>query len=134
MKQILVPLIFAPLLTGCVAPAQAGPTRIITTSVIPSQQECREFTQNTIVNNQIIINNGTACLYPDGVWRVVSSGNAPQVNYTPQQIVRYDVMETPIVYRSYPVRRPAYFGHDRHDNRGWNNHRPQQQWNRGRRD
>lgn len=38
----------------------------------PPQAYCREYTTNVLVNGQPVETYGTACLQPDGRWRIVS--------------------------------------------------------------
>ena len=46
-----------------VQPVPGGP--------LASNQQCREYQSTAVVNGQAVPSYGTACLQPDGSWRIV---------------------------------------------------------------
>lgn len=80
------------------------------TSAQPIQQ-CRDFTKTTTYVNRTVSEQGTACLYPDGLWHVVTADGAPvleqQVHYVVEQPDYFYTVRRPLpVY--YPVPRYNY--------------------------
>lgn len=77
-----------------------------------AQPYCREFTKDIIVAGRVQQGYGTACLQPDGAWKVVNEVRPdPVANATP----RYDrerviyKQPAPVVYESYYTYLRTYY-------------------------
>lgn len=77
---------------------------------------CREFTKEIKVGNQIQEGYGTACMQPDGSWKVVS--DVPRVEYNEPKRVEYVVREQ----RHYVSPRISFVKFF-NDNKRYNKHR-----------
>lgn len=52
-------------------PAYYGPPQTLPGGPLVSQTHCREYQSTSVVNGQTVASYGTACLQPDGSWRMV---------------------------------------------------------------
>lgn len=82
---------------------------------------CREYTRTVTIGNRREEAYGTACLQPDGQWRIVNEGSMRPVsydNFVTQNRTVYVDRPTQIVYRDRTPTRVYFFGsprrHDRH--------------------
>ena len=68
---------------------------------------CRAYTRQVVQNGRWETAYGTACLYTDGIWRIVAENTARQSQYQPQYYVRQSrQLYSPDRY---------YYNYDRYD-------------------
>lgn len=48
-----------------------APPQVLPGGPLASNQQCREYQSTAVVNGQAVPSYGTACLQPDGSWRIV---------------------------------------------------------------
>jgi hypothetical protein len=75
----------------------------------PTQQQCREYTATATIDGRPQETVGTACLDPDGTWRIVDAEHPPGTNTQPQSyaaVPAYPVYPYPYYY-PYPYWGPA---------------------------
>lgn len=51
--------------------APPAPPPVVTVYNVPTESYCREFSQTVRIGDQIRESYGTACLQPDGSWRII---------------------------------------------------------------
>lgn len=73
---------------------------------------CREYQRSATIGGTVQQMYGTACMQPDGSWRIASpESGAPEegvsyqvANIEPQPVI----VQQPVVYQSYPAYEPVY--------------------------
>ncbi len=71
-------------------------------SVHASDDYCREYQRRVTIGGKVQDSYGTACLQPDGSWKIVGEGEARVVGSVAPQPV-YEEQEDVIVYEEEPV-------------------------------
>jgi hypothetical protein len=64
------PVVYAPPPVAYVAPPAPPPA--MAPSAAPASQDCREYRSQTMIDGRPQPTVGTACLQPDGSWRIVN--------------------------------------------------------------
>jgi hypothetical protein len=65
------PVVYAPPPPAYYAPPAAAPAYYAPPATAPAGQHCREYQSTAVINGQPEQTVGTACLQPDGTWRIV---------------------------------------------------------------
>ncbi len=96
---------------------------------------CREYTRTVTIGNRREEAYGTACLQPDGQWRIVSEGSMRPVsydNYVETNRTVYVQQPTQVIYRDRTPTRVFFFGTPRrYDNhRHYNRYDRHDRWDR----
>jgi hypothetical protein len=111
MRTKLIPLLGLALATSCTVIQPAPPAAVaVPTAAAEPQQTCREYSATAMVNGVAQETVGTACLQPDGRWKIVDSDAASAGTAAPQVAAAYPAYPYyyPPYYYPYPY--PAYWG------------------------
>jgi hypothetical protein len=112
MRPILLSLagLAAVTATACTTVVPPAP-QVVTAAPVSAKpsQYCREYTSNATVDGRPQETVGTACLGPDGTWRIVDAENSP--SSLAQSPVTTDVPQTyagapAVAYPAYPYAYP----------------------------
>jgi hypothetical protein len=114
MRTKLLPLLGLTLATSCTVVQPAPPAVAVPSAAAAPQQSCREYTASALVNGVEQQTVGTACLQPDGRWKIVDS-DTDQAAAAPPQVAAVPVAPPyPYYYPAYPYYYPypypAYWG------------------------
>ena len=128
-----------PLLTGLAIVALSG----VALSAHADEPYCREFQRKVTIGGKVQNSYGTACMQPDGDWKIVSEGSdLGEPIQVEQQYIQSPIIEPQVVYQEplYVERQVAYgptygglwgvnLSWDSHDgprggrwHRGWDGH------------
>jgi hypothetical protein len=110
MRPILLSLagLAAVTATACTTVVPPAPQVVTAAPVSAKPSEyCREYTSNATVDGRPQETVGTACLGPDGTWRIVDAENAPE-NAPSSGSPSPETTVVPQTYVAAPVAYPAY--------------------------
>ncbi len=109
---------------------------ILASGASKADEYCREYTSAVGIGGQRESSYGTACLQPDGAWKITSPNYNENYNdnnnYYNRNDVRYEVKEKRIYVMAAPViYRPSYYRWH-HDNGHHHGHKKHKHNNHGR--